>query len=191
MPLLWARCTANPDHLHELNRPIAMWPDMPTCPDCAAPTEHDLSVGRRSSYVDPIVLFQGPDGQVRFVGDPNGRSAGDYAKQGFTRIELRGAAEVRRFEQHMNKHEFSRAARKAENQQRMREERESVNRSELRSRMQSMSRVGRDFARHAMAKNDAKPREYAKEAGFHSDVYSNDRSNREASRDEQGRRRRD
>lgn len=191
MPLLWARCTANPDHLYEVNRPLAMYPDMPPCPACAAPTTHDLNVGRAQSQVEPVVLFRGPDGQVRFVGDANGISAHQYAKQGFERIEIRGAAEMRRFEKHMNKHEYARSCRRAERAQEHREEREKVMRGQLRNLMPTMTRFGRDLARAAMNKNDNKPRERGKEAGFHSDVYSNDRSNREASRDAQGRRRRD
>lgn len=191
MPLLWARCKANPDHLHELMRPLAMWPDMPKCPDCGSATDHDLSVGQYQIKGEPIILFKGPDGQVRFVGDANGVSAGSYRSQGYEEIRLHGVAEVRRFEAHMNKHEFSRAARRAEKMQQLREARERESRGQLRTVMQSMSRFGRDLARAAMNRNDGKPRERAKEAGFHSDVYSNYRSNRDVSRDERGHRRRD
>lgn len=141
--------------------------------------------------VDPIVVFRAPDGSFRYPGDANGAGAARYAREGYTRIELRGAAEVRRFERAVNRHEFSRAMRVAENRQKLRESRERDNRSELRQRMQSMSRFGRDVARTAMQRNDQRPRESAKDPGFHSDVYSNDRSSREPSRDAQGRRRRD
>ena len=191
MPLLWARCKTNPDHLNELMRPLAMWPDMPKCPDCGGDTEHDLAVGQYQVKGDPIILFQGPDGQVRFVGDANGVSAGNYRAQGFREIRLHGVGEVRQFERHMNKHEYSRAARRAERMQQHREEREKVMRGQLRNLMPTMTRFGRDLARAAMRKNDDKPRERGRDAGFHSDVYSNNRSNREASRDAQGRRRRD
>jgi len=57
--------------------------------------------------------------------------------------------------------------------------------------MQSMTSMGRDVARAAMRHNDNKPRERTGDPGFHSEVYSNDRSNRESSRDAQGRRHRD
>jgi hypothetical protein len=191
MPLLWARCTANPDHLHELNRPLAMWPDMPTCPDCGAATEHDMSVGRRAISVEPVLLFRGPDGQIRFVGDAHGISAHDYAQKGYERIEIRGAAEMRRFERHMNAHEYSQAARKTEEKQRQRELRESQSRSELRRLMSSMTPFGRSLAREAMRRADARPVERTRDPGFHSDVYNNDRSNRDESRDAQGRKRRD
>ncbi len=193
MPLLWARCRTNPDHLHELNRPLAMWPEMPPCPDCGSPTDHDLAVGRRASNVDPIILFHGPDGQVRFVGDANGINAHDYRRQGFQEIRLQGAADVRRFEKHMNAHEYSRAVRRAERSQEQREAREKVTRSQLRDVMSSMTPFGRALAREAVRRNDNKPRpqEKARDPGFHSDVYSNNRSNRDESRDAQGRRRRD
>lgn len=191
MPLLWARCTADVSHLHELNRPLAMWPAMPPCPDCGAATEHDLNVGQRSSGVDPVVVFKGPDGQIRFPGDANGLAASSYAKQGFERIEIRGAAEMRRFEKGMNAVEYSRAARRLEHKQRQREERERVLRGELRMRMQSMSAAGRAIARAVMDRNDNRPRERVQDANFHSEVYSFNRSNRDESRDSQGRRRRD
>lgn len=191
MPLLWARCTANPDHLHELNRPLAMYPAMPTCPDCGAETTHDMSVGQRQSTADPVVVFRGPDGQIRFPGDANGASAANYARQGFERIEIRGAAEMRRFERGMNAQEYSRAARKVEHRQMQREAREKVLRSELRQRMQSMSTAGRTIARAVMERNDNRPRERVADANFHSEVYSFNRSNRDESRDAQGRRRRD
>lgn len=106
-------------------------------------------------------------------------------------IELRGAADVRRFEKAMNAHEYSRAMQRVERQQQFREEREKHLRSELRQRMQSFSECGRAIARAAMRRNDEKPREYAKDPGFISEVYSYDRSNRDESRDAQGRRRRD
>ena len=91
----------------------------------------------------------------------------------------------------MNKHEYSRACRRAEMSQRAREARETALRGELRMRMQSMSRRGRDLARAAVDYNDAKPRERGKDPGFFKELYSTARSNRDASRDAQGRRRRD
>jgi len=189
VPLIDLRCTAC-GHVFEYMRPLADWPSTPSCESCQSSTEQMLLPTGRST-VDPIVVFRAPDGTFRFPGDANGAGAARYARDGFTRIELRGAAEVRRFEKAVNQHEFSRAMRVAENRQRAREAREATNRSELRQRMQSMSRFGRDVARTAMSRNDQKPRESAKEPGFHSDAYSNDRSSREPSYDPRGRRRRD
>ena len=189
MALIDIRCPN--DHIHEVYRAVADWPHTPVCPTCAEPTEQ-VHLPRSVQWrPDPVIVFRGPDGQYRFPGDANGLQATTYRRQGFEQIELRGAADVRRFEAHMNKHEYRRAARRAELQQRMREARESESRSELRARMQSMSERGRAIAREAMRRNDDKPREHAKDAGFHSEVYAYDRSNRDASRDAQGRRRRD
>lgn len=91
----------------------------------------------------------------------------------------------------MNTHEYSRAMRRVEVHQRQREAREKETRSELRARMQNFSRFGRDVAKAAMAANDRKPAPRAAFPNFHAEVYSFDRSNREESRDERGRRRRD
>lgn len=189
MALIDVRCPEG--HTHEVYRSVADWPKTPACPTCDKPTEQVHLPKRVQWRADPIIVFKGHDGQYRFPGDPQGAVAAGYARDGFERIELRDAADVRRFEKHMNAHEFRRASRRAEIQQRMREHRESLSRSDLRALMQSMSPAGRAIARAAMRRNDGKPREHAKEAGFHSEVYSNDRSNRDESRDAQGRRRRD
>ena len=167
-----------------------MWPETPDCPECGAKTEQVLLPKQTTWNCDPVVIYRAPDG-FRFPGDPNSLSTARYDKMGYERIELRNAAEVRRFETVMNKREYSRAARRVEAMQAHREQRESATRSELRRLMSAMSERGRAVARAAMAKNDSKPREKATDVGFHVEVYSNSRSNREESRDAQGRRRRD
>jgi len=106
-------------------------------------------------------------------------------------IEIRGAAEMRSFEKQMNKREYSRLARNVERKLEARERREKELRSQLRDQMGRMSSFGRAVALAAMQRNDAKARPSVGEAGFISEVYSYDRSNREASRDAEGRRRRD
>lgn len=187
------KCSAPDPHESEVERAAADWPNTPPCPTCGAPTEQFHPPPRIQYRADPVILFRGPDGQIRFVGDANGVSAHDYRQRGFEEVRLQGVAEVRRFEKHMNAHEYSRAMRRAEKAQQHREERERHTRSQLRDVMSSMTPFGRALARAAISKNDAKPRprESARDPGFHSDVYSNDRSNRAESRDAQGRRRRD
>lgn len=189
MPLIDVRCPA--DHVHEVMRPLALWPATPVCPTCGAATVQVFLPPRVRSAPDPVVIFRAPDGSFRFPGDAQGQSAQRYAREGFERIELRGAADVRRFESVMNHHERSRAMRRVERQQQFREQREAALRSELRRQMASMSPRGRAIAEAAMRRNDQKPREYARDANFHVEVYSLDRSNRDVSRDERGRRRRD
>lgn len=188
MPLIDVRC-AN-DHVTEVMRPLAMWPATPPCPTCAAPTTQ-THLPRAAHSVDPVVIYRAPDGSFRFPGDVNTLTTARYDREGFTRIELRSAADVRRFESQMNRRELARAERRVERRQAQREARESATRSELRRIMPGMTEFGRSLARAAMAKHDAAPRERARDAGFHVDAYSNDRSNRETSYDAQGRRRRD
>jgi len=183
--------TCTQDHIHEVNRPLAMWPATPPCVTCGQPTVQIHLPPALRAMPDPVVVFRGPDGTFRFPGDAHGASAARYAREGFERIELRGHADVRRFEKVMNAHEYSRAARRVEHQQQFREQREKHLRGELRQQMQSMSERGRDFARLVMRQNDHKPRERAQDANFHAEVYSYDRSNRDESRDAQGHRRRD
>lgn len=190
MALIDLRCLTC-GHTFEAHRAIADWPATPPCESCGAATEQQLLPPRTRWTVDPVVVFRAPDGTFRFPGDANGASAAAYARQGFDRIELRNVADVRHFEHHMNARELSLAHRRVERLQQMREQRESETRSELRRLMPSMSAFGRALARAAQGRNDAKPRERARDAGFHVDVYSNDRSNRDESRDAQGRRRRD
>lgn len=189
MPRIDVQCFN--DHISEVMRPLAMWPKTPNCPDCGAPTTQIHLPSAIRQAPDPVVVFRGPDGTFRFPGDANGASAARYARDGFERIELRGHADVRRFEKVMNAHEYSRAARRVEHQQQFREQREKHLRGELRQKMQSMSERGRELARVVMRENDRKPRERVQDANFHVEVYSLDRSNRDESRDAQGRRRRD
>lgn len=189
MPLIDVRCTN--DHVTEVMRPLAMHPQTPPCPTCDAPTTQIFLPPHARATPDPVIVFRAPDGSFRFPGDPNGLYAGRCRADGMEQIELRGAADVRRFEQHMNRVEYSRAMRRVERQEQMREARETANRSELRHRMQSMSARGRAIAQAAMRRNDHAPRRRAQEAGFMVEVYSMDRSNRQESRDAQGRRRRD
>lgn len=189
MSLIDIRCESG--HTHEVYRAANDWPNTPNCPDCDLPTEQ-IHLPKRVQWTpDPVVVFKAHDGSFRFPGDPNGLSAKGYERQGLERVEIRGAAEMRRFETTMNKREYSRMARSVERKQEQREKRESEMRSELRRQMQSMSSIGRAVALATMARNDAKPRERVGDAGFVSEVYSYDRGSRETSRDAQGRRRRD
>ncbi len=169
-------------------RPAKDWQTTPPCETCGGPTERIYLPPRTTWQVDPVIVYQAPDGSIRFPGAKEGLSNAKYEKQGFKRIEIRGAQEMRSFEKHMNAHERSIMSRKLENRQRADEERERFNRGELRHKMKGFSRAGRDLARAAMARNDHRPRTYSKEPGFHSEVFSNDRSNRDESRGTDGRR---
>lgn len=178
-------------HVREVYRAAADWPATPVCPECGEPTEQIHLPKSVTWNPDPVIVFQAHDGSFRFPGDANGLSAKNYERQGFRRLEIRGATEMRRFEGTMNRHEYSRAARQVEMKQQQREMRESITRSDLRQKIQSMSPQGRAVAQAAMQRNDSRPKERAADANFHNQAYSFDRPNREESRGSDGRRRRD
>ncbi len=190
-----------------------MWPETPACPHCGEKTEQAHLPKAVQWTPEPVVVFQAPDGSVRFPGDRNGLSARNYERQGFNRIEIRGAAEMRHFEKHMTKAEFSRAQRTVERKLQQREENDSRRAADIRHGLQQGFRIpeldpktgqrtgrmttvhlserGRAMMMANHARGEARPRPRAGDPGFFSEVYSMDRSNREDSRDEQGRRRRD
>lgn len=187
-------------HVNEVYRAIGDWPKTPACPSCEKPTQQThLPPSERPRSVDPVVVYQAPDGSFRFPPDVTTLSTSMYDKKGFTRIELRGFADVRRFEKHMNAAELSQIRRKVEVKQEQHERSESERRSEVRrgleqgfvmperdekgaltGRMQTvrLSERGRDIMRAAMDRNDAKGGPKVHSPNFYSEVYSVDRSNR-------------
>lgn len=194
-------------------RPLAMHPATHPCPHCGGETEQiHLPQAMRSSP-EPVVVFRAPDGSVRFPGDANGASAAAYRKQGFEEVQIRGAHEMRRFEQAMDRHEYSRAQRRVEAACRQREENDAIRAAEIRHGLEQGFRIpevdprtgrptgriqtvrlterGRAIMRAAQETGAKRPKPTFSGAGFHSEVYSYDRSNREESRGTDGRRRRD
>ncbi len=208
MPLYDFRCKNESCGLaFEHYLPLDRYKECPPCEKCAGETERlYLPTGSHLSS-NPVIVFKAPDGTYRYPGDPNGISAHDYAKKGFERIELRNWADVRGFEKHINKREAAQLQRKFEQQQQYREERQSAMRKELNHvmnhgqtirdpdgrvrTMAPMSERGRAVARAAMEQNNRREHKRPSDVGFHVEAYSYDRSNREASRDERGWRRRD
>ena len=190
MPLIDVRCLTC-EAINEVMRPLSMYPATPECPSCGKPTEQIHLPKRVSWSVDPVIVYEAADGSYRFPGDANSLSAKRYEQQGLRRLEIRGALEMRRFEKHMNAREYRAAERKVEKQQIARAQREQHMRSKLRDDMRNMTAYGKDLARAAMAMNDRRPGPRVGDPGFYNQAYSDDRSNREESRDAQGRRRRD
>lgn len=180
-------------HLHEVNRSIHDWPKTPACPEpgCGKPTEQTLRPRQTRWQVDPIVVFRAPDGTYRFPGDRDDSGARKYEAMGYERQEIRGAAEMRQFEGRMEKSEYSRAQQRIERQQEQREEREHEMRSQLHHAMRSMSPRGRAVAEAMIRKHDAERKAPISQVGFHSEIYSFNRSNRAEGRDASGRRFRD
>jgi hypothetical protein len=192
MALIDVRCvTETCGKVFEHYRPASEWPKTPPCETCGGPTEQAHFPKAVNWTMDPIVVYRAPDGSFRFPGDAHDAGAGKYDRLGYERMELRSAADVRRFESQATAHDSSLAQRRFEQQQAQREAREKTNRSELYRQMPSMTRFGRELARTAIARNDGKPLKRAHAGGVVSEVMSYDRSNREESRGSDGRRRRD
>lgn len=192
-----------------------MYPDTPPCPKCDQPTEQIHLPSFMRNAPPAVVVFRAPDGSFRFPGDADGIQAGRYAAEGLERIELRGWREIRRFEQTVNERENADIRRRVERQLEAQSRGESIRRADFHAGMNHgflvpemaedaqgqirptgrmktvvLSDRAKEIARHTMAINNNK-RVRSYDSGFHVEVYSMDRSNREESRDAQGRRRRD
>lgn len=164
---------------------------LPPCETCGGPTRIISLPPAVTWDVAPVVVYRAPDGSFRYPGDADGVSAAQYKRLGYDRVELKGFGAVRQFERRANQHESSRAAIVAENRDRGRQMQESATRGELFRQMKTMSNLGRDVARAAIATGNARPAIRAHDAGIRVEVYSDDRSSREAARDSRGQRRRD
>ena len=167
-----------------------------------------IHLPQRARIAPPaVVVFQAPDGTFRFPGDPNGLTAAKYEKLGYTRQEHRGWAEVRKLESRVNKQQYSEIMRKVEREQEWKETGTHARRSDFhhglhagfqipeteerivrgrrvmvrtgRMKHVKLGAMGRDVAMAAVERNNRKPGPTAREAGFHVEVYSNDRSNRD------------
>jgi hypothetical protein len=203
VPLYDLRCVdSNCNVLFETYIALTEWPKNPSCPKCSGPTEKDLN--RRPvdrGTVDPVVIYQAPDGTFRFPPDISSSSTAMYEGKGYQRIELRGWTDVRRFESHMNKAELSNVRRRVEQQAERHERMESERRSEIRRGLEQgfqvpetddrgrptgrlktvrLSPRGRAIMQAAIDNNDRKGGPRAHDPGFHVEAYSQDRSNRDA-----------
>ena len=209
MALIDIRCPAC-DRIKEVVRAVADWPQTPPCANCGGPTEQiHLPSATRRRPVDPVVVYQAPDGTFRFPPDITSASTAMYDQQGMTRIELRDWADVRRFEHHFNATEMSQVHRRLERQQEAHERAEKERRTEARRCLEQGFRIpevddrgvptgrlqtvrltpkGRAILEAAQRHNDAKGGPRAKEVGFHIEAYSDDRSNRDSYSDGRGRR---
>lgn len=211
MPLIDTRCKTC-DAVHEQMRPLSMHPATPPCLDCGGETEQIHLPKAIAWNAEPIIVFRAPDGSMRFPGDRNGLSAKNYRDQGFQEVEIRGATEMRRFEGAMDRVEYSRAQRKIEHLQQQREASNARRAADIRHGLEQGFRLperdargrrtgkmvtvrlgarGRDIMREAQRTGDRRQGHSFSGANFHNEAYSFDRSNRDESRDAQGRRRRD
>lgn len=199
---------------------LAEYPRTESCVKCGGSTHKIQLPPRVVTNVDAVVVYQAPDGTYRFPGDISGASTGKYERMGYQRIEAKGWAEVRKLESSLNKHERSQLARQEERRLAHAEYTESQRRSEIRRQLDQGFRVpetklvegrngemvvertgrfittklserGREQMRRAIDQSDRKGHRRIGEPGMHIEAYSTDRSNREASHDERGMRRRD
>lgn len=211
MPNIDIRCLSCGE-VSEVFRHNSAWPKTPACPKCDAATEQIHRPSYERSCAPAVVVFKAPDGSMRFPGDPNGLSAKQYERQGFTRIEARGWAEVRRLEKTVNQQEASKIRQRIERHQACREEGARLRRSEVYAGMANgfvipevderghrtgrlktvrMSEQGKDILREAMQRNDRRSPSASSDAGFRVEAFSENRSNRDESRGSDGRRMRD
>lgn len=157
MALINTRCLSC-DAIDEVVRPASEWPRTPPCSSCGEKTEQ-IHLPRGYSFTaDPVVVYRAPDGTYRVPGDVNGPGSHKYDEMGYTRIEARSFAEVRRLERDINEADRTRAAPRLERSQIWREDKERQRRSELFHRMASFSPQMRDLARHMIDKNNRKPK---------------------------------
>ncbi len=209
------KCTADPScGPFNLYRPLNYVEGEPACPKCGAKTATDWAAWSRPTNhhtADPVVVYQAADGTYRFPGKGDGLYAKSCEQQGMTRVELRGWADVRKFEGKVNAQELSKINRRVERQQRAIEIHERARRSDLTNAMRNGfqipetddrgNRTGRmktvhlsprmrDVADKLIAMNNRK-RVSGYDPGFFVDAFSMNRGNRDASRDERGRRLRD
>lgn len=193
MALIDVECTLDTcAHVTENHyRRAADWQVLPPCEKCGAPTQRIFLPPRTTWTAAPVVVFRAPDGSFRYPGAADGIAVKSYEKLGYDRVELRGFADVRRFERTVNQQERARMAAHVEARHRGRLLQESTTRPELYRHMKTMSNAGRDVARAAVELGNARPQEQTSDPGFRVEVYSDDRSSRDASRGSDGRRRRD
>lgn len=164
----------------ELTLPLSKWDDKKSCPKkgCGLTGEQILVPNDSSRhFTDPVVVHVAADGSYRFPGSSNAR-----VPKGFEKRELRTIREIESFEREVNCKLHVESRQHQENEERFFSEMRAQLRSDLRQRMQGMSRYGRDLARLAMALNDDR-RSRALEPGFHLQILHFDQTNREEHRD--------
>lgn len=194
MPLIDVKCLSC-ETVSEVLRPLSdtmgerPWPT-PPCPKCDQPTEQ-IHLSRATSYAPAVVVYRMPDGSYRYPGTVDSTTTKNYEKLGGSRVELRGWAEVRKFESTVNASERRVIEKRIERQLEAQERGTSLRRSDLYHRMKTMSEGAKSIGRRLIDMNDRKPKPQTYDPGFHVEAYSNNRSNREESRDERGRRRND
>lgn len=214
MPIYGAIClNAECGFVFNETRPMAQSDVFPVCPKCGSTTEREYSpITRFDGNAPPVVVFKAPDGSFRFPGNTEGKTVDNYSRLGYERVELRGFAEVRRFEREVNTREARDIAKRVERRMISHLEGTRMRRSEVyngiangftvpevdergrrtgRMKHVKLSAFGHDVLRGAMERNNRKEGPRAHDPGFFVDAYSNDRGSRDESRRSDGKRFRD
>lgn len=192
MALIDTQCDVCGEIVELVRRAAEAGTPYPACPACGGTVTRVYLPPRVQWRADPVVVYQAPDGTFRYPGATESASTAHYDRLGYTRVELRSAPDVRRFERQVNQHERAENQQRVEAQHRQRESMEGRNRSDLFHRMKTMSAAGRAIAQTAIDRNIARhQQERTREPGFRIEAYSEDRSSREVTRSSDGRRRRD
>mgnify|MGYP001608314398 FL=1 len=192
MALIDTECDQCGTQIELVRRAAESGTPYPPCPACGGPVTRVYLPPRMTWRADPVVVYRAPDGTFRYPGATESASTAHYDRLGYTRVELRSAADVRRFERQVNQHERAENQQRVEAQHRQRESMEGRNRSDLFHRMKTMSAAGRTIAQTAINRNISRhQQERTSDPGFRIEVYSDDRSSRDESRGSDGRRRRD
>lgn len=194
MPLIDVTCLTC-GKLFEHMRPLAdcigerPWPT-PPCIECGQPTtQTHLPSGYTTAPA--VVAYQMPDGTFRYPGRADSPMTKAYEKEGGTRLELRGWAQVRAFEGKVNQHEYAIMERRFIKEQTLRESGTRRRRSAMNAAMGQMSDGARRYGRYLQERSDRAPLPRMGEPGFRVEAFSESRSNREEARDERGRKLRD
>jgi hypothetical protein len=179
MPMVDLRCPAG--HEYEGFRHQSQVAEEEPCQVCGETAKRIYRYDRSHSYgglTEPLVVWKRPDGTFAVPANRDAKKPPEYE-----RVELRNAFEIRGVERAIGREEQEKWERSRVGKQQMFEGIQSGNRSELRSRMQSMSPAQRDFARFAMAKNNQKTAEKYR-GTFYFEAMSQDSSNRDPYRED-------
>jgi hypothetical protein len=167
--------------IFEMVLPVSEWSDPKPCPKrkCGRASAQVLLPQREVGILPrAIVVHRDKEGNYRFPGSDTAR-----IPKGFERVELKTIKEVEKFEREVSVNQNREASMHRENEERFFAPMRSKSRSELREHMNGISALGRDFARFAIAMNNARKKRTG-DTNFHVEILHQDASNREAHRDE-------
>lgn len=137
---------------------------------CGKAAQQDFLPRGVGCTIEPFVYYLNAAGQVRIPGSSNLPTP-----PGHTRCEVTTLHELRKLEGRCSREEQSKLSNRKEYQEAMEQAETSENRRELRAAMEHMSPAGKEFARLAMERGNARrPPGYSHDLGFHLGILHND-----------------